>query len=410
MDQLSQPEKQVANMKIIKTVILGCLSVLISATCAQAQVDIFLDFNADWVTNLNESTNAAGVADFDATERLQIQTIIEDTFTTAFAPFLLNFSTTEPGGIRERVNFGANTDGGGFGSAPLDFRNRFQNLTQNVFAANFGGFIESNEPRSQQIQEIATSLAGTGVHELGHSLGLRHHAAYGTPGITPSNYNNTQGLQNAHYLATGSTGLNEIERESTRTFSTWSNVLLEAALGVTANPLELQTESGDAGDGIAGAQVLNQTFLDISGQTAGLVNGNLDAITDIDVYAFEATAAGTITAELWSDDLFTGGTQFDSVLRLLDSDGLTLGFSDDVLYNGDTFAGITTRESDSFLLNIALPSAGTYFLEVSSFSNLELGEYELIFGHNAIAAVPEPGGTVLLGIASALTLIRRKRA
>ena len=133
-----------------------------------------------------------------------------------------------------------------------------------MFAANFGGFIESNEPRSQQIQEIATSLAGTGVHELGHSLGLRHHAAYGTPGITPSNYNNTQGLQNAHYLATGSTGLNEIERESTRTFSTWSNVLLEAALGVTANPLELQTESGDAGDGIAGAQVLNQTFLDLS--------------------------------------------------------------------------------------------------------------------------------------------------
>ena len=155
---------------------------------------------------------------------------------------------------------------------------------------------------------------------------------------------------------------------------------------------------------------MNQTFLDISGQTAGLVNGNLDAITDVDVYAFEATAAGTITAELWSDDLFTGGTQFDSVLRLLDSDGLTLGFSDDVLYNGDTFAGITTRESDSFLLNIALPSAGTYFLEVSSFSNLELGEYELIFGHNAIAAVPEPGGIVLLGIASALTLIRRKRA
>ena len=341
-------------MKI--TAFFAVIILAFSAT-ANAQVNIFLDFGMNWSENIDQSATNAGVATFSNAEQAEIETIILSSFEDAYAPYLMTFSTTDPGGPRERVDFGQ-TDGfgaSGFGSAPLDFRNERQNLTQLVFARNFGVFLDPNASREVQIQEFATSLAGTGIHELGHSLGQRHHSAYGTPGIDPSNYDDTGGLQNQHFQATGPTGLNTEERVAPRTFSTWSKVLLEAAEGLTENPLAVQAENGDAGDSVATAQSLSQTFLPIANRNAGFVRGLIDDDgdvvdddTDVDVYSFEALA-GEFTVELWSDDVASSPDQFDGFIRLLDSDGNVLAFDDNTEYDGDTFNSGTLRELDPFL-------------------------------------------------------------
>lgn len=404
-------------MKI--TVFFAVLILAFSAT-ANAQVDIFLDFGTNWSANIDQSATNAGVATFSAAEQAEIESIILSRFEDAYAPYLMTFSTTDPGGVRERVDFGQ-TDGfgaTGFGSAPLDFRNERRNLTQLVFARNFGVFIDSNDSREVQIQEFATSLAGTGIHELGHSLGQRHHSAYGTAGIDPSNYDDTGGLQNQHFQATGPTGLNFDERVAPRTFSTWSKVLLEIAEGLTENPLAVQAENGDTGDAISNAQQLSQTFLPIANRNAGLVRGLIDDDgdvvdddTDVDIYSF-AALAGEFTAELWADDVASSSDQFDGFIRLLDSDGNVLAFDDNTEYDGDTFNSGTVREIDPFLLNVQLESAGQYFLEVSTVGSEGRldptvgGEYHLLF---STLAVPEPNAGFLLILASAAMMARRRR-
>ena len=88
---------------------------------ANAQVDIFLDFGTNWSANIDQSATNAGVATFSAAEQAEIESIILSRFEDAYAPYLMTFSTTDPGGVRERVDFGQ-TDGfgaSGFGSAPL---------------------------------------------------------------------------------------------------------------------------------------------------------------------------------------------------------------------------------------------------------------------------------------------------
>ncbi len=384
---------------------------LLPALEARSQVKVFLDFNGTWISNLDSATAPKGFT-FSSTERGTIESTVVSTFETVFSNFDIDFVTAAPtSGAFHRVNFGASTGGSGFGSAPLDFRNQNANQTQSVFAANFGSFIETTDSVATQIAELSTSLAGTGAHELGHSLGLRHLAAYGDPLVREAidQFGNTQGIQNGHIMATGSTGLNEAQRESPRTFSQWSNVLLEAADGLTASPLTRQVELGDAGDVAGSAQALSMTALPISGLSAGLTWGRLSNESDVDFFSFEANAGSLLTAELWSDDLFTTFNQFDSLLTLYDTDGTTVLFSnDDTEYSGNTLYNSTFRENDSFLAVVELSNTGTYYLSVASVGNRggpPGGDYNLIF------AVPEPSSWVLIvlgGVGFAATGRRRR--
>jgi len=392
---------------------LGYLGVLLMGLCAvPAQAaDVWLDFisgtDSDWVEQLNAATDSAGVADFSETERSTIESNILTMLEIAYTDFMVNFSLTDPGGTRERINMGATTSGSSYGSAPLDFLNE-KTGTQKVYTANFDKNLESIDSRSSQITEISTALAGTAAHELGHSVGLRHHAAYGTPGITTANYSNTGGLQNVHIMATGNTGLNETERETPRSFSPWSRLSMEAAsdIPLVASPLPATSEDpGDAGEDPATAQLLTLTSRPLSGFNAALiVGGEIEEIAahnlyDVDVYSFTGSVGDLLSAELWSDDQYSD--DFDGQLTLIGPDGLTmLSTSDDTLYSGDKFGTGNKREDDSFLLNVPLVESGLHYLKVETVgadpehsSGDAFGSYDLLIG---VWPVPEPSTAVLV--------------
>lgn len=389
--------------------LLLLLALSIGAGEATAQLTIFLDFGTDWQQRLAEAAADASVPVFDATERTQIEQRITDSFVTALDDFDVTVMTSDPGGSRERVDFGATTTINNLlGQTQLDFRNAGSG-NQSVFTRNFSLFIESDEPRDQQLSELAVSLAGTALHEQGHSFGLRHHAAYGTASISPENYDNTGGAQNQHFMATGSTGINEDERELPRTWSDWSLLTLETAFGLTPTPLTTQIEAGDAAGEPLSAQPLDLTALPISGADAGLVYGRLATEADVDTYRFDVSRSSRLTVELWSDEWFGSIDDFDGSLRLLDDSGDELSFSDGLLYDGDTFGAGTDHGDDAFLLNVRLPAAGTYYFQVASAGpsgGTASGEYQVLFG---AMAVPEPSGMGLLGLVWIGLLGRRTR-
>jgi len=404
----------------ITTLLLGLY--VSTADGAPVWLDFISGTGPDWVTRLNEATSNAEVSNFSEAEQSTIESNILDSLETVYADFMVDFHLTDPGGNRERIHMGASTSSSStYGTAPVNFRNTSTG-TQKIYTANFDNFLESFEPRSKQITEISAALAGTVAHELGHSLGMRHHAAYGTVGITPANYGDTDSLQNVHVMATGKTGINELERETQRIFSRWSQLTMEAASGIplVANPLPSTSEDEvDAGDTPASAQALTLSEMPISGFNAALVVGaRLDepatptARNDVDIYSFSGFAGDLLTAELWSDNKYVD--DFDGQLTLIGPDSLTTIYSnEDVHYSGDKFNSGSKQTDDAFLLNIPLTQTGTHYLKVETVGadpeNLDGdadGKYDLLVGVKTMVPEPDAPLLALLGLIGSIVFFR----
>lgn len=398
-----------------------------------ADVDVFVDFvsdigdgmgggangTADWIDNLATLTTAAGVDAFTPTERGTIETNIISKLSTMYGAFSGVTVSTTSAGSEERVSFGA-YDGtpGSLGVAPGNILNTSdhdgsEGTAARVFTNNFGFILDEfsgSASRATQIEQISAALAGTGGHELGHALGVLHHHAYGDPGISPANYANTADIQNTHVIATGSTGLGEIGRETDRTFSKMSNLMLEAAGGgffggstVAGTVLTTTTPDITATDSVGGttgsATALALTSLPVSGLDSAMATGVLQTAADVDVFSFAVSGASRFWGQIWSE--FQFGDSFDTRLRLFDADGTTvLATNEDVHYDGNTFDSGTFRQNDSALLNISLPDAGTYFIEVASLGAVggdADGFYTLLFGAD-MTAIPEPSSLLLMAM------------
>ncbi len=397
--------------------------VLALSNFAHAQMDVFLNFDADWTTNLNTATTDAGVTDFSASERLLIESNVEGELNSIFSDFLLTFSSSSPGGDFTTIDFGANTGGGALGSAPLDRFNLSVNQTANLFANNFDFILDEfsgSTGRTEQISQISSAITGTAAHELGHSVGLHHFHSYGTPAITPANYADTGGAQNAHIIATGSTGLNELGRESNRTLSQWSMLIMESAGGLNpalhgnigtalASTVLMEEDflnGGDVGDTVGTAEFLTGIALPISGyEFAANAYSEIDTGSDEDMFALTLDA-GTLTAEVVSAQRWSNS--FDTILEIFDTDGTTLlASNDNARYSGNVYGSGGSGSNDSFLINVELATAGTYYVRVSSVGS-DTGVYNLIVGAN-LTAIPEPASGVILLCVGAGIAFRRRR-
>ncbi|MEM8680638.1 MAG: hypothetical protein AAGF97_14920, partial [Planctomycetota bacterium] len=251
-----------------------------------ANQDVWLDFNTGWLANLELAALSAGVTPFNPTEVAMIESDLEGLFQDAYQGYTVNFFTTAPTGAHERVDFGAiTTNDNLLGLANFDFRNR-SNSVQEVYVRNFDFFLEAGDAREDQLRELTTSLAGTAIHEVGHAFGLRHVHAFGDPRITPANYADTQGFQNDHFMATGSTGLTEVRREMPRTFSDWSRLHLEAAsrLSPTGFSPFFELFVGDVGDDFVTATPLDLEAASSVNADAAIAVASLADDLDVDLF------------------------------------------------------------------------------------------------------------------------------
>ena len=450
-------------------------AVLVSPVSAQdVWVDFTSDFHdgnngdangtADWINELNEATSRASVSTFSAGERNNIQNNILGRLNTVYSDYNINFTTTQPTGVHDVLYLGRDNDfpgvSGSFGSAQSDIGNLdaisysasfLANPNGNpgslpkVSTGNFNGFLEPNfDTRAELILELSNALSGTAAHELGHTFGLQHYFSYSNEGITPSNFNSTGGLQNQHIIATGSTGLNEAERESgTRTLSPFSRVILDIAGGVTSELNDFGRENvtlvnnpvfsdvselgsaNDAGNTLATATPLSFQAGETSGADISFIEADIDGgSSDIDVFSFTTLSETTFSSHVFSEEL-RFAREFDPVLELLDSDGTVIAFSDDIDWLGDQITldeavDVSRTDSnfsdDSFLFNIVL-DPGTYFLQVSAATS-EISDdassgdqYFLVTSLSpSTLAVPEPSAAMLLAMTVGGLLGRRRRS
>jgi hypothetical protein len=386
---------------------LALLAVL-AASPGRAAVTVFLDYT-NFPTRLNELAGDAGVALFNAGEQAQIRANILSHLQTMYSSYDMTFTETAPvAGNFERLLFGATTANVNLlGLAQqIDLRNANKNNSADVYTRNFAFHINEPLARADQITQLSRGLSYVAGHELGHNHGLEHADAYARPGITPSTYANTGGIQNEHVMATGPTGINEAQREQPKTFSTLSHVKLEYADGMRPTTPGVIAEQGAAHGTIATAQALTLTPLPISGVDAFFVTGNIGASGEFDFYSFTALAGSSFTAHAISESIFSAAQNVDTVLTLFDPGGNMLFEVDDIRFGSSTYNSGALYDGDSLLINIPLLTTGTYTVRVRGF-NTDTGQYNLV---GYVAAAPEPAALTLLVCGLLLTTRRRKRA
>jgi len=128
-----------------------------------------------------------------------------------------------------------------------------------------------------------------------------------------------------------------------------------------------------------------------------------------DYYGFFAEAGDLIHIEVLSDIIDYRVTEFDVAAILLDP---ALGYSVVPWFGGSAFSNDERESSDAFLWDVAIPTTGTYVIEVTHdfggpgvSDGRMFGEYEMLVYRikTVVVPIPEPG-TALLAVLGGIAL------
>jgi hypothetical protein len=250
--------------------------------------------------------------------------------------------------------------------------------TGRSFSAASGLTVDAEHPLAARLSEaVVQQSANTAAHELGHLLGLRHHDAFGPPsnglpaGGSPSPLEFVPPFEGPldaaettlHLMSTGRTGATPRVRASIdQFFSERSAIKITAGQRLSPTPeAEAQTSALEPvrlsvpnpvleGVGAGPSELVVQTLL---------VAASLSSVGEVDEFRLLGAAGEVWTIDLVStaDPSFASPVVTDLRLLLEQPDGTR----ELIAFNAQIFEG-----SDPLLLDIELPSDGTYVVQVDA--------------------------------------------
>jgi len=393
------------NFRYLTGIALG--AVILVPRSASAS-DIFLDWDGSVIT-MGEAWSAAGYGMGEGLTSMEFSSIVAMTkgkLETKFGGYSTSFLESTPGGLHEWIKLGATTmSTTTYGSSSgIDWRNEVKDGIAELYLANFGGILSKTMfTRSENISRLASAIANTAAHELGHNLGLQHYDAYGTPAITAPGYG-FDGEQNMFVMATGVTGLTAPMRGHDRFFNPMEKVKLHYADGIAPSLGATISEAIGAKDTLATAQEVFGSPLSLISMTSVNIDASISMPGQSDIYKFYAAEGSKISANTFSHGHMPSFT--DTMMFLLDSTGTAIFSNDDINFFGDDFmtGSATYYSDDSAIFNYVAPYSGTYYLKVMGTAP---GDYDLLM--TGLAPVPEPGTMAAIGVGIAALLRRRRK-
>lgn len=380
---------------------LGWLLALTCAGGASGAQIVWLDFTSDF---------DAGEHAYTAAE----QAAIRDRIAADYQPFEIDVTLNQPqAGDYSTVTFNADGVIGGLTPA-IDFRNTNPNDAARVNINRLlGGGLEPPATSANFV-----GLASTvGAHEFGHLLGLRHIDAMGPIG---SGMSPQPGVTVFSPFYPGPTGANETASHTMATPGIHGSTLFDAAGDTflserSAVRLAFNEQGSVVGEQLAPhgtlatAQAIGLAPLDVPntillGQNAGrdllvdavVVTGALEAGGESDLYSFSGNAGDLMNFEVVSRIIAHRlGNTIDSELRILDPAGNEIPYFESTAFNSREMESL-----DAILLDLTLPTTGTYYVQVNARSATDTGSYEFYAYRlsHIIITVPEPGTASLLAL------------
>ncbi len=256
-----------------------------------------------------------------------------------------------------------------------------------------------------------------GAHELGHLSGLEHGDSYGPigsgiyAGVNPELYSpaypgpSDAGETIDHIMASGASvgatledAINDPffgEREAIKLSfgengtptneETSPHYAMANAQSISLQPLVVPDTDLE---GVDADQTFNVTAADVVGDFGLNSNGQ----SNTDYYSFTAQAGTLINLQVMSAVLLDRPQgAFDTTLTVYDSHGNVIA------YNDDSF-----QDTDSTIIDLTLPTTGTYYVEVTASSKTgeptdQTGAYELFMYTFALESDPSAGDSLYAG-------------